>query len=114
MISQGVLSGPVLVAGCGSIGMRHLRNLAHLGIGPLLVYDPDRQRSTKAAGAVGANPLTSLEEAPSLWAAFICSPTNRHLPVARAVLERGAHLFIEKPISDSLEGVAELLTVSGE
>lgn len=109
MIGQSRLSAPVLVAGCGSIGTRHLRNLARLGIGPLLAYDLDRQRSTNAAGAVGANPLASLEEAPPLRAAFVCSPTSRHLQVARAVLERGAHLFIEKPISDSLEGVAELL-----
>jgi predicted dehydrogenase len=86
-----------------------LRNLASLGVGPLLAYDPDHERSVNAADAVGAKPIARLEDAPPLRAVFICSPTSRHLEVAQCALERGAHLFIEKPISDTLKGVDELL-----
>jgi predicted dehydrogenase len=100
---------PVLVVGCGSIGSRHLRNLAAMGIKRLLAYDADRQRCVKAAAAAGAIPLSSLEEAPPIEAAFICSPTSLHLEPARLALARGANLFIEKPISHSLDGVDKLL-----
>lgn len=103
------MSSPILVVGCGSIGSRHLRNLASLGLAPLLTYDVDTDRSARAAAAVGAMPIAALEDAPELEAAFICTPTSRHLAPARAALERGAHLFIEKPIADALEGVPELL-----
>lgn len=103
------MHNPVLVVGCGSIGSRHLRNLASLGIKPLLAYDPDRKRCTVAASVVGASVLPSIEESPELTAALICSPTSAHVQSAQAVLARGAHLFIEKPFSHSLDGVAQIL-----
>lgn len=104
------IKGPILVVGCGSIGSRHLRNLASLKMGPLLAYDPDPARSSKAAAFVGGTPIARIEQAPELAAAFICTPTSTHLASALVALERGAHLFIEKPIADSLEGVPELLS----
>src|SRR5262245_42392968 len=100
---------PVLVAGCGSIGTRHLRNLKALGVGPLLALDADRERTYRAAATVGATPIESIDVAPSLRAAFICTPTNGHLEPARAALRRGAHLFIEKPIAATMDGVPELI-----
>lgn len=101
-----------MVVGCGSIGSRHLRNLVSLKIGPLLAYDPDPERASKASAETGATVLQSLERAPELEAAFICSPTSLHLEVARLALDRGAHLFIEKPLSHSLDGIRELLEES--
>jgi predicted dehydrogenase len=109
MTATGTLKGPILVVGCGSIGSRHLRNLAGIGIGPLLTYDSDPERSRRAAASVGGTAIETIAQAPDLGAAFICTPTSRHLEPARAALERGAHLFIEKPIADSLEGVPALL-----
>lgn len=41
-------------------------------------------------------------------AVLVTNPTALHLPVALAAARTGAHLFIEKPLADSLEGVAEL------
>lgn len=39
---------------------------------------------------------------------FITNPTSLHIPVAIKAAESGSHLFIEKPISDSMEGVQKL------
>ena len=104
------MSGPpIAVIGCGSIGARHLRNLASLGIGPLLAFDTDRNRAAQAAQAVSATTVDSLDALPDLAGAFICTPTSRHLEAATVALERGAHLYIEKPISDSIEGVGALI-----
>jgi predicted dehydrogenase len=41
-------------------------------------------------------------------AAFVCNPTSLHVPVAIAAARAGCHLFIEKPISHTREGIDEL------
>jgi predicted dehydrogenase len=41
-------------------------------------------------------------------AVFISNPTSLHLPVALAAAKSGCHIFLEKPISHSMEGVEEL------
>ena len=109
-----------LIVGLGSIGQRHARNLrALLGTSvELLAY---RERGlehvigeggvTSATASVssrlGIREFTSLDEtlADRPDVAFICNPTRLHLAVAQRIAEAGCHLFIEKPISDSLDGV---------
>jgi predicted dehydrogenase len=39
----------------------------------------------------------------------ICTPAHLHVPMARAAVRAGAHVLIEKPLSTSRDGVAELL-----
>ena len=42
-------------------------------------------------------------------AAIVCTPPSSHIPIALTAIEKGAHVFIEKPISHSLSKVEELL-----
>jgi predicted dehydrogenase len=42
---------------------------------------------------------------------FICLPTAYHLPAALEMARRGMHLFMEKPVAASVEGIPELLEV---
>jgi predicted dehydrogenase len=48
-----------------------------------------------------------LAENPTLT--FVCNPTSLHVPVALAALRAGSHVFVEKPLSNTMEGVEELL-----
>ena len=41
--------------------------------------------------------------------AVIANPAPFHIATARALAESGVHILIEKPLSNSLDGVAELL-----
>src|SRR5690606_35574614 len=41
-------------------------------------------------------------------AAVVCTPAQTHLPIAQACLAKGLSLLIEKPLSISLDGTAEL------
>ena len=98
-----------LVAGLGSIGRRHLgllraalpeadiRVLRHSGCNEAIEY---------ANGC-----FSRLEEAcafaPEL--AVIASPAPFHIATATALAETGAHLLVEKPVSDSCAGVSELI-----
>lgn len=101
----------ILVLGCGSIGRRHLNNLRVLWDGQLLAYDPHFERLQKVAQETGAVACSSIEEGldQKPQAVLICTPPHLHLALARQALEAGAHLFIEKPISHTVEGVTELL-----
>lgn len=107
------MSGGILVAGCGSIGRRHARNLARLGAAPLLVFDPDHERAAEASrfGAVACASLEAgLARQPA--AVIICTPPHLHTAGARLALETGAHVFVEKPIAVTLHGIDDLLALA--
>jgi predicted dehydrogenase len=97
--------------GCGSIGKRHLGNLKQLGVEDIIAVDPreDRRREVEEKFGVLAygDMASALDE--GIQVALICTPTSLHLQHALMAARSGCHLFIEKPVSDSLEGVDELL-----
>jgi len=102
----GMPAGTLLVAGAGSIGTRHLLNLRTLGHEdlaffrtgdrPVLASDVPTERDLAAA----------LARRPA--AVLVCNPTALHMPVALAAARAGCHVFLEKPVSHSLEGTAAL------
>lgn len=94
------MSRRFLVAGCGSIGRRHLRNLRALGAGPFLAFDPSPERRAEAERESGAETSGSLEALleTGIDAGLICSPSALHAEQALALAGR-CHLFIEKPIA---------------
>lgn len=101
----------VLLIGCGSIGMRHLRNLKSLRIENLMAFDTVADRREHAQQECGARPFDSLDAALRSGAdvAFVTTPTHLHVPIALQAARAGCHLFIEKPLSHTLEGIGDLL-----
>lgn len=60
---------------------------------------------------------TSLEEALREFrphGVVVATPTAKHLEFALPAARAGAHLLLEKPVSDDLDGIAELTQVSRE
>ncbi len=57
-----------------------------------------------------------MEEALSqeLNGVIICTPTSMHIPVAIATAKKQLHCFIEKPLSNSLQGIDELLELTSK
>lgn len=104
-----------LVAGLGSAGRRHLRNLHALGVRDLLAFRV-RGAPVEEVDALGVVEYRSLADAldrqPDV--VFVTNPTDAHLTVALEAARRGCHLFIEKPLSDDLAGVDELIDVVRE
>ena len=95
------------VIGCGSIGQRHLRNLKALGVSELLAYDLDAGSLERVRQTLGVRVARSLDEvlATRPGAVLVCTPTHQHLPIALAAVRAGAHVFVEKPLAVSLEGI---------
>jgi predicted dehydrogenase len=99
---------PVLVAGCGSIGRRHARVLRALGARNLRACDPsEAQRAALAAETPLEAAFASYEQglASKPSAVFVCTPPKLHVPMAAAALRAGCHVFCEKPLADTLEGI---------
>lgn len=98
-----------LLGGVGSIGRRHLRNLRALGVNDFVLY---RRAGTPEADSELAGTVTETDLQAALAHqpdfAVIANPTALHLEVALACARAGCHLFLEKPISQSLTGCDEL------
>ena len=101
-------AGLFVIAGSGSIGRRHFQNLRSLGAESLWFYRTGQRIAPEPAPLAPQDwDLTSaLRRGP--LAVMVCNPTARHVDVALAAARAGCHLFIEKPVSHTREGVAEL------
>lgn len=104
-----------LIAGLGSIGRRHLRNLKALGETDLMFYRT-HLATLPDSDLIGYQSYTDLDQALEQKpdGVIVANPTALHLEVATAAAKAGAALLIEKPISDSLIGIRELQNVLKE
>lgn len=98
-----------LIAGFGSIGRRHLRNLRALGQDEVMLLRSGN--STLPEDEIGGLPaVTSLSQALA-WqpdGVIVANPTALHMQVAIPAAEAGCHILMEKPISHSLDQVDHL------
>jgi predicted dehydrogenase len=99
----------ILIAGLGSIGRRHLRNLRALGENDIILYRT-HQATLPEQDLDGLPVETDLHRALELKpeAVIVSNPTALHLDVAIPAAEAGCHILLEKPISHSLDRVDEL------
>lgn len=103
----------ILVIGSGSIGRRHAKNLADLGAN-ISLFDVNKTLLANVCTENNYTPVEDLDLALAkepYCAILICSPTSLHLEHALRAADAGCHLFIEKPISDTTEGLSQLLDV---
>jgi predicted dehydrogenase len=101
----------ILVVGCGSIGQRHIGNLVSLYAGEIFAFDVREERRAEVEALWRIETFSDLERS---WnkkphAVVIATPPSCHIPIALEAAEHGCHLFIEKPLAASLEGVGDLI-----
>ncbi len=112
-----------LFVGLGSAGQRHMRNLQRI-LGDDAEFGAYREQKLervyndqlqieqgitlqeKFGLRVYEDFEKALDEKPDI--VLIANPNSMHLPFAVRAAERGCHLFIEKPLSDGMEGVEKL------
>lgn len=96
----------LMLAGCGSVGRRHLRNLRRVGWRRVVLLRTGH--STLPDDELAGCPVeTDLDRALAYEpvAAVVANPTALHLGVALPAANAGCHLLIEKPVSHTLEGL---------
>jgi predicted dehydrogenase len=101
----------LLVAGLGSIGRRHVRNLVTLGEDDILLYRTN-QGTLPDLGEFDFPVFHDLKAALAQQpdAVIISNPTALHLDVAIPAAQAGCSLFLEKPVSHSLAQRQQLET----
>jgi predicted dehydrogenase len=99
----------ILIVGLGSIGKRHLclarKLLPNADIRVL------RHQTTSEVPEFSNGCFFTLKEAIAFapQIAVIASPAPFHIATAQVFADVGVHLFIEKPLSGSLDGITQLL-----
>lgn len=104
-----------VVIGGGSIGKRHARNLMSLGHSQITIIETDsaQARALTEAG-FSVEPDLTAAFAPHIDAVLVCSPSIFHLEHTRAAIDAGKHVFVEKPLATSMDGVDDLVTAAEE
>lgn len=91
------------VVGVGHLGALHAKMLSELPSVKLAgVYDLDAKKAAAVAAECGTAACASFDELLGrVDALTVATATTAHFFVAREALERGKHLFIEKPITQT-------------
>lgn len=103
------------VLGVGHLGKFHLNNWQQIGDVELVgFYDPGEN-----AKAVSEKyNLTRYEDAGALMdvcdAIDIVAPTVAHFDLAKLAIKRGKHVFVEKPLANTMEEARELVKLAKE
>ncbi|MFM7895110.1 MAG: Gfo/Idh/MocA family protein [Flavobacterium sp.] len=102
------------VLGAGHLGKIHLRLLNQSEKYELVgFYDAFEENANKVAAEFGYKKFDSIAD---LIAAVdvvdIVTPTMQHFECAKQVIEAGKHIFIEKPISNTVAEAEEIITLA--
>ena len=100
----------VLVIGCGSIGYRHLKNVLALKKVSASACELDKTIVARISEEFAIPIFSDVDQALALMPdlAIIAVPNYLHIPLALKALKSNSHVFIEKPLSHSLDGFQDL------
>jgi predicted dehydrogenase len=102
------------VLGAGHLGKIHLRLLKESARYDLVgFYDTQPQQAARIAREFGYrsfNDINSLLE--SVDVVDIVTPTVTHYELAKSALERGKHVFLEKPITTTVEEAKDIVELA--
>lgn len=99
------------VLGAGHLGKIHLRLLnesAHYDL--VGFYDPDEINAKKVADEFGYRYFDNINQLiDAVDVVDIVTPTLSHYDCAQKAIEKGKHVFIEKPVTNTLEEAEKLI-----
>ena len=97
----------ILVVGYGSIGKRHVKNLLEFSKCEILILTKQKISTDKETRIKYFDSLTDvLKEKPEIG--FITNETSYHVEIALKLAKKNMHLFIEKPLSNSIKNIKKL------
>ena len=102
------------VVGAGHLGKHHIKHLSnHKGVDFVGVFDTNEDSLKNICDEFSVKPIQSLEELISLCEAVnIVTPTNTHFDIARKFLNQKKDVFIEKPITNTVEEALALINLA--
>lgn len=102
--------------GAGHLGKIHLKCILSSGCWELVgFYDPDDKNANSAIQQYGATRFKSLEKLfAEVDAVDIVTPTTSHYKLAARAIRAGKHVFLEKPVTETLAQGRKLLKLADE
>ena len=100
------------VAGAGVMGRNHARVLAEVqGVDLTTIFDPDAVTGQGVADLYGANAVTTAEAFvdAGLDCAVVATPNRFHADLGVALLEKGVHVLVEKPIAPTVADAQRMI-----
>lgn len=98
----------IIIFGLGSIGQRHAQILLDSFDHELIAFRSNKNAKPNPLGIKEIFTWDEVEKAkPDV--AFITNPTALHIDIALKCARQGMHLFIEKPLSATLDQIDELV-----
>lgn len=108
----------VAVIGAGTWGKNHVRVWNELPRANLVAIADSRLEVVQHLAAqhrvVGETDYRALLRNPDIQAVSICTPSSTHYGIARAALEAGKHVLLEKPIALTTKEAHELSAVAAK
>ena len=105
----------VAVVGLGAMGINHARVYHDIGARLVAVCDLDESRGKTAAQRYRCDYVKDFGEllnARGVDALSIVTPTEHHHALAKAAIEAGKHVLVEKPLCDTLPKARELVELA--
>jgi predicted dehydrogenase len=102
------------VIGVGYLGRFHAQKYAQAAECELVAVSDSRQEARdKVAAEVGARAVADYRELlGAVDAVSVVTPTPAHFSIARDFIEAGAHVLVEKPITDTVEEARQLIELA--
>jgi predicted dehydrogenase len=104
------------VFGAGHLGKFHLSNLKEIEDIELVgFYDPDPENTKAVAEKYGVKSFDSAEQLmDAIEAADIVAPTIKHFELCDMALRKGKHVFVEKPLANTMDEARTLVKLAKE
>lgn len=104
------------VLGAGHLGKIHLRLLQESEKYELIgFYDPNEEYAQKVAAEFGYHLFDSIDSLiDAVDVVDIVTPTLSHFECAKKAIEKGRHIFIEKPITNTLQEAEAIKTLASQ
>ncbi|UNY98215.1 Gfo/Idh/MocA family oxidoreductase [Zhouia spongiae] len=102
------------VLGAGHLGKIHLRLLNQSEKYELVgFYDPNEKNAQKVSKEFGYKSFASIDDLiDAVDVVDIVTPTLSHYECAKKAIEKGKHIFIEKPIANSVDEAMEIIKLA--
>ena len=102
------------VVGAGKLGTYHIQKLLKQPETHFVgIHDSNKELMQNHKEEYNINIFDSLDSLINKCEAIIVStPTSKHYDVSKYALERGLHVFIEKPITDNLKDAIKLSSIA--
>jgi predicted dehydrogenase len=104
------------VLGAGHLGKIHLKLLELSDKFELVgFYDPSKENAQKVSKEFGYHSFNSIEELiEAVDVVDIVTPTLSHFDCAKQAIEKGCHIFIEKPITKTVVEAEAIRTLASQ